>query len=210
MKRRLLNFDEMDLKDYYTLLPMTSGFSVVSPPGERIVDEDFPKEPGFCRVGGSLFILADQLVMLYYHNKEVIRPSLVLYDMGRNTWEIFAEIIPIPKSPGIFYEKKRNLIYVGGKVDVRVKDREVMQALYLSNNVTKSTSWLFYIFLEGSKWSFSDVCYVKVKVVQGKDGGYISTVLWSGVLKIAEYENLYIIDNEVSRQGAAECMVQLA
>ncbi|KAG6421511.1 hypothetical protein SASPL_118067 [Salvia splendens] len=77
--------------------------------------------------------------------------------MGRNTWELFAENLPIPKSPGIFYEKKRNLIYVGG-----------------------------------SKWSFSDVRYAKVKVVQGKGGGYISTVLLSGVLKIGEYENLYM------------------
>ncbi|KAL1533598.1 alpha,alpha-trehalose-phosphate synthase [UDP-forming] 1-like [Salvia divinorum] len=189
----------------------------------------------------SCFLWADQSVMLYCNRvtieeeeeeEEVNKPSLLLYDVERNNWEILAENLPASKHN---YWEKSNLIYVGGsilfiidqascwfvydlsakkevgKVDVRVKDGKVMKALYLGNNDIKNTSWIFYIFLPDAKRDmkyhptfYTNLRYAKVEVVQVKGGDYIATVQFSGVLKIGDFDKLYIIADEASLKRAAE------
>ncbi|KAL1533587.1 hypothetical protein AAHA92_33452 [Salvia divinorum] len=189
----------------------------------------------------SCFLLADQLVMLYYHNgvnkEEVVRPSLVLYDVGRNTWEIFAENLPVHEAHGLLEMEKRNLIYVGGnilfiidqasrwfvydlsakkevgKVDVRIKDGDAMQAFYLGNNDMISSSWMFYIFLPNENYyhTYTDLRYAKVEVVQGKGGDYIATVQLSGLLRVGDHDELYIFiaDEVSSKRGAEEDLLEV-
>ncbi|XP_047958586.1 uncharacterized protein LOC125204082 [Salvia hispanica] len=181
----------------------------------------------------SCFRWADHSVMLYFTRinikEQVSKPSLVLYDVERNNWEIFAENLPDSE---LFHLDKRKLIYVGGnilfmidqascwfvydlsakkvvaKMDVRVEDGEgeVMQAFYLGNNDIQNTSWIFYIFLPEviHRYGYTDLRYAKVEVVQGKGGDYAATVQLSGLLRVGYHTDLYIIADDASRKGAAK------
>ncbi|KAL1533580.1 hypothetical protein AAHA92_33445 [Salvia divinorum] len=166
----------------------------------------------------SCFLWADQSVMLYYTKisikEQVCKPSLLLYDVERNNWKIFAENLPDSKSYDL---EKRMLIYVGGnilfiidqascwfvydlstrkvvgKVDVRVEDGEVMQALYLGNNDIKNISWIFYIFMPdvSHRYGYSDLRHAKVEVVQDKGGDYTAIVQLSSSESWLPYRPLY-------------------
>ncbi|KAG6388643.1 hypothetical protein SASPL_150075 [Salvia splendens] len=233
---------DVDLKDV-----LLSGFPEVSCV-EGLVRKDIPARPGVCRVSGALFMVraggggsftmtwtrrdtaigsrrSDAKVNL---EEDACKPLLVLYDVERNNWEIFAYNLPASEP---CYWGSENLVYVGGnilfiidqascwvvydmsakkkvgKVDVRVEDWDViMKALYLGSNDMISSSWIFYIFKPNyvKNYCYRNFRYAKVEVIQVQGGDYISTVHFSGILKIGGFDDLYIIADEASIKRTAE------
>ena len=192
------------------------GWVEIYDPEKGVPDHNLDPFPSSC------FMWDDQSVTLYYDNinksEDASNPSLFLYDVERNNWEIFASYLPDSKVPD---GGKRNIIYVGGnilfvinqascwtvynlspkevqKVDVNAKDGDVMQVLYLGNNDVNNTSWIFYIFMPNVMdrdyiaTIYSDLRYAKVEVVQEKGGDYSATVQFTGVLKIGGFDDIYM------------------
>ncbi|KAL1533581.1 alpha,alpha-trehalose-phosphate synthase [UDP-forming] 1-like [Salvia divinorum] len=152
----------------------------------------------------SCFLWADQSIMLYYNRvtieeEEVSKPSLILYDVERNNWEIFAENLPASQR---CYWEKRNLIYVGGNILFIIYQASCWFVYDLS--AKKVVRKVDVGFKDGHGMHALDLRYAKVEVVQGKGGDYISTVQFSGVLKIGGFDELYIIANEANIKRAAE------
>ncbi|KAL1533573.1 hypothetical protein AAHA92_33439 [Salvia divinorum] len=115
---------------------------------------------------------------------------------------------------------KRNLIYVGGNIlfmidyssswlvynlsskkvgnmEVELPNAVVIEAFYVGSTDIKSTSWVFYVFMNRMiNYQTCGVRYAKVEVVQGKDGDYIATVQMNGLLRVPPYSEMYIIGFE--------------
>ncbi|KAL1565769.1 hypothetical protein AAHA92_01454 [Salvia divinorum] len=144
------------------------------------------------------------------------KPSLLSYNIVEDSWDKFEENLP----PPLCKIGKRNLVYVGGgilfiidfaclwfvydlssrkqvgDVCVNVRPRgkrvQVVEALYAGDKDVKSTSWVFYIFMNAHGDYYRDLEYAKVGVVQGKGGDYFSTVQMRGVLKVGPFNDIHI------------------
>ncbi|XP_042027705.1 uncharacterized protein LOC121774877 isoform X2 [Salvia splendens] len=157
-------------------------------------------------------------------NIEGYEPTLLQYNLVSNYWQVFARELPEP-----YYETyKRNLVYVGGDIlfmmdyssswlvynlsskkvgnlEVELPDTDVIEAFYVGNTHTTSTSWVFYVFLRHMvNYTTSGVRYAKVEVVQGKDGDYIATVQMNGVLRVRPFSDMHMFGFKARSKRDAE------
>ncbi|KAG6394683.1 hypothetical protein SASPL_145279 [Salvia splendens] len=92
-----------------------------------------------------------------------------------------------------------------GNVEVELPDTDVIEAFYVGNTHTTSTSWVFYVCLRHMvNYTTSGVRYAKVEVVQGKDGDYIATVQMNGVLRVRPFSDMHMFGFKARSKRDAE------
>ncbi|KAG6383031.1 hypothetical protein SASPL_157234 [Salvia splendens] len=207
---------QIRLTNYLSFAPLPSDSSPVtwnrSPTGmsvDRVNPMVAPLHDGRIFICGGTYIRSSWAEDEYEGrarmscNIEGYEPTLLQYNLVSNYWQVFARELPEPYYEiWLVYNLSSKKV---GNVEVELPDTDVIEAFYVGNTHTTSTSWVFYVFLRHMvNYMTSGVRYAKVEVVQGKDGDYIATVQMNGVLRVRPFSDMHMFGFKARSKRDAE------